>query len=113
MTSQPSPFVCHVLVCVNDRQGARKACADGQSAALREALKEQVAARGWKPRVRVSACGCMGLCERGPNVMLYPQGVWFSGVGPGDLEALLEAVGETLEMNAQPEERRTVCPPLT
>ena len=37
-----TPFVCHVFVCTNDRQGARKSCADGASPALRAALKKAV-----------------------------------------------------------------------
>ena len=88
-----SPFVCHVLVCTNDRHGERKACADGQSALLREQLKEAVAQRPqFQGRVRVSAAGCLGLCARGPNVLLYPQSVWFSGVTPADLPQLLAAI---------------------
>jgi (2Fe-2S) ferredoxin len=87
------PYACHVLVCVNDRKGARKSCADVVGTGLKDALKAGVAARGWKGRVRVSHSGCMGLCARGPNVVLYPQGIWFSGVGPDQIETILDEVG--------------------
>ena len=87
------PYACHVLVCVNDRKGARKSCADAVGTGLKDALKAGVAARGWKGRVRVSHSGCMGLCARGPNVVLYPQGLWFSGVGPDQIETILDEVG--------------------
>lgn len=92
MNESPSPFVCHVFVCVNDRHGERKSCADGQGAALKDRLKDEVAKRGWKGRVRVSQCGCMGLCEKGPNVILYPQKVWFSAVAPEDAGAILQRI---------------------
>lgn len=92
MNESPSPFVCHVFVCVNDRHGERKSCADGQGAALKDRLKDEVAKRGWKGRVRVSQCGCMGLCEKGPNVILYPQKVWFSAVAPDDAGAILQRI---------------------
>ena len=93
MNRQQSPYVCHVFLCVNDRQGARKSCADGGSnAELKNRLKEQVDARGWKGRVRVSTSGCMGLCAKGPNVMIYPQGLWFSGVTLDDTDQILETV---------------------
>lgn len=92
MNESASPFVCHIFVCVNDRHGERKSCADGQGAALKDRLKDEVAGRGWKGRVRVSQCGCMGLCEKGPNVMLYPQRVWFSAVAPEDAGAILQKV---------------------
>ena len=93
MQRAASPFVCHVLVCTNDRHGERKSCADGSSAQLREQLKEALHQRPHlKGRVRVSAAGCLGLCAQGPNVLLYPQSIWFSGVTPADLPQLLEAI---------------------
>lgn len=96
MNAQPSPYACHILVCVNDRQGASPSCADGLGMALKDALKSGIEARGWKGRVRVSHSGCMGLCARGPNVMLYPQAVWFGAVAPGDVGRILDRVAEFL-----------------
>jgi len=93
---RPSPYAAHILVCVNDRQGASKACGDGLGMSIKDLLKSGVEARGWKGRVRVSHTGCMGLCARGPNVMIHPQGVWFSGVGSADVTAILDEVGRSL-----------------
>ena len=90
MLQQTSPYVCHVLVCTNDRHGVRKACADGESSKLREHLKELVRQTPeLKGRVRVSSAGCLGLCAQGPNVILYPQAIWFSGVTLADAPRLL------------------------
>ncbi len=78
MQKETSPYTCHVFVCTNDRHGERPSCADGGgNAALKDYLKDQVEKRGWKGRVRVSSGGCMGLCGKGPNVMIYPQKAWF------------------------------------
>jgi (2Fe-2S) ferredoxin len=87
-----SPFKCHVFICTNDRKGKRKSCADNNSAQIRNVLKEEVSNRGWKPQVRVSQCGCMGLCANGPNVILYPQKIWFSEVSENDVSEVIEAV---------------------
>ena len=87
-----SPYICHIFVCVNDRHGKRKSCADGQSPEIRTALKQAVYDRGWKGRVRVSQCGCMGLCAHGPNIILYPQKVWYSGVTASDIDTILKRV---------------------
>lgn len=87
-----SPYIAHVFVCTNDRKGERKSCADGDSVRLKDSLKDAVAAKGWKGKVRVSTCGCMGLCESGPNVIIYPQKIWFSGTTPGDLPEILSAL---------------------
>jgi (2Fe-2S) ferredoxin len=84
-----SPYVCHVFVCTNDRHGKRKSCADGDGSSMRLFLKEEVYSRGWKGRVRVSHSGCLGLCESGPNVPVYPQQIWYSNVISEDLEKII------------------------
>jgi (2Fe-2S) ferredoxin len=91
-----SPFVCHVFVCTNDRYGKKKSCADDDSPGIRKALKGAVKDKGWKGKVRVSQSGCMGLCAVGPNVMLYPQNVWFSGVSMGDVDLIVSKIASLL-----------------
>jgi (2Fe-2S) ferredoxin len=92
-----SPYVSHIFVCTNDRGGKRKSCADNNSPAVRKALKEAVADRGWKGRVRVSQSGCMGLCAKGPNVMIYPQKIWFSDVSTDDVDLIISKTESFLE----------------
>ena len=92
MQRQATPYVAHVFVCVNDRKDGSKCCGDGLGMTLKDLLKAGVEARGWKGRVRVSHSGCMGLCARGPNVMVQPQGAWFSAVTPDDVPAILDEV---------------------
>jgi (2Fe-2S) ferredoxin len=87
-----TPYIAHVFVCTNDRGGERKSCADGNSQPLKEKLKEAVEAKGWKGKVRVSTSGCMGVCGEGPNVMIYPQKLWFSEVSPDDVEAIVSEI---------------------
>lgn len=92
MQRADAPYVCHIFVCVNDRHGEAKACADGASLELKAQLKRLVAERGLRPRVRVSHCGCMGLCAEGPNVVVYPQRVWFQGTQPEDAQTIVAEV---------------------
>lgn len=92
-----TPFICHVFVCTNDRKGARRSCADGDSVALRAELKERVYSKGWKGKIRVSSCGCMGLCEKGPNVLLHPQGLWYSQVNHDDLDELMAKLEQIMD----------------
>jgi len=94
-----SPYVCHIFVCTNDRKGERKSCADQNSPLIRTTLKQEVSTRGWEKHVRVSQSGCMGLCATGPNVMLYPQKIWFSEVSIDDIGKILSKVEEILNKN--------------
>ncbi len=93
---QQSPFICHIFVCTNDRGGARKSCADGESRRVRAALKREIHDRGWKGKVRVSQSGCLGLCGQGPNVLFYPQKIWFAGTTPDDVGQIVLKIEEIL-----------------
>jgi len=92
-----TPYLCHVLVCTNDRKGMRKSCADGNSIEIRAMLKKQIADRGWKPDVRLSQSGCLGLCAKGPNVILYPQKIWFSQVTAEEVPSIMKSIAEIVE----------------
>jgi len=92
MKSRKTPYQCHIFVCVKSRNGERKSCGDGESAGLKAALKDEINARGWKGKVRVSESGCLGVCGVGPNIMIYPQGTWLTQVKPSDLPDILKTV---------------------
>jgi (2Fe-2S) ferredoxin len=87
-----SPYAAHVFVCTNDRGGEKQSCADGDSQILKAVLKGLVDEKGWKGKVRVSTSGCLGICSKGPNVMIYPQKIWFAGVSPDDADAIVSAL---------------------
>ncbi len=87
-----SPYVSHVFVCTHDRGGERKSCADNNSHLIKSKLKEFVNERGWRGKIRISTSGCMGLCANGPNVMIYPQQIWFHEVYPDDVDKIVSTI---------------------
>ena len=87
-----SPYVSHVFVCTKDRGGKRKSCADNNSQLIKSKLKDAVKEKGWKGKVRISTSGCMGLCAKGANVIIYPQKVWFSEVFPDDVDEIVSTI---------------------
>jgi len=87
-----SPYVSHVFVCTNDRAGIRKSCADNNSKLIKSKLKDKVNEKGWKGRVRISTSGCMGLCAKGSNVMIYPQKIWLSDVFADDVDEIVQII---------------------
>jgi (2Fe-2S) ferredoxin len=95
-----SPYKCHLFVCTNTRDGEQKSCGDACAADLKAAIKAEIRLRGWKGRVRVSTSGCLGVCESGPNIMLYPQKIWFSEVSRDDLPEIIQVVEEILRLEA-------------
>jgi len=91
-----SPYKAHVFVCTNDRGGERKSCADNNSELIRSKLKDAVNEKGWKGKIRVSKSGCMGLCAKGSNAIIYPQKIWFSDVFSDDVEDILSSLGDIM-----------------
>jgi (2Fe-2S) ferredoxin len=85
-------FEHHVFVCENRRpDGSPKGCcASKGGAAVREALKAELARRGLQGRVRANAAGCLDACDRGVAVVVYPEGVWYGGVTVADVPEIVE-----------------------
>ncbi len=83
------PFRLHVYACDQKKAEGAPSCSANGSAETIEALRREIARQGLAAEVQVTACGSLGLCTRGPNMVVYPEGVWYSGVEPGDVEELV------------------------
>ena len=40
--------------------------------------------------VRFNAAGCLDRCEFGPNMVIYPEGVWYHFESQADIDEILE-----------------------
>jgi len=96
------PYRHHVFCCTGATCGAQR----GQR--LKALFKGMLPDRK-ELGVRVSTSSCQGMCERGPNVCVYPQGVVYHRVGEEDVERI---VAEHLRGGRPVEEilRRTLDP---
>jgi (2Fe-2S) ferredoxin len=91
MNTRPVPYQRTLFVCTNNREeGGRPACAQRGSEALCQALKDEIAKRGLKGKIRAMKSGCHDFCEDGPNIMVFPDGTLHSGVSPSDVPPLVE-----------------------
>lgn len=88
------PFRHHVFVCDQKKPEGAPCCSAHGSLAVIEALRREVVARNLSGSVAITTCGSLGLCENGPNLVVYPEGVWYSHVSPADVP---EIVTEHLE----------------
>lgn len=84
------PFRYHVYACQQEKPGTTAPCCSARgSAQVLDALRKEIAAQGLGDEVQITTCGSLGMCERGPNMVVYPEGVWYSGVQPGDVPELV------------------------
>ena len=94
------PFHYHVFVCEQQKAEGVPCCAARGSRQVVDALRAEVAARGLADQVQITLCGSLGLCERGPNMVVYPDGVWYSGVTAEDVPEIVRSHferGQTVE----------------
>jgi len=60
------------------------------SESVREALQREVEERGLGDRVHLQTTGCQGFCERGPVMVVHPQGIFYQRVKPEDVPEILD-----------------------
>jgi len=83
------PFRYHVFACDQKKPDGQPCCSARGSAAVLDALRREIGAAGLGETVQLTTAGSMGLCERGPNLVVYPDGTWYSGVTPADVPEIV------------------------
>ena len=74
----------HILVC------SGTGCHASGSLVLKEALEAEIARVGLDKEVKVIETGCFGFCRLGPNMMVYPEGVFYCQVHEQDVPQIVE-----------------------
>jgi (2Fe-2S) ferredoxin/ubiquinone/menaquinone biosynthesis C-methylase UbiE len=85
------PFRYHVYVCDQQKTEGVPSCPARGSRGMIEELRRQIVAQGLANQVQITTCGSLGLCERGPNMVVYPEGVWYSGVRAEDVREIVDS----------------------
>lgn len=86
-------FEHHIFICTNQREPGhpRGSCNLDGSGELHQLFKAGVSRRGLKGKVRANKAGCLDQCEHGPNVVVYPEAVWYGHVTPADVDEILDS----------------------
>ncbi len=80
------PYVQHILICTDSKS---KQCKKGGPHILK-AFQKGIKDRKLGRQVMVSQIGHIGGCSLGPNVIVYPEGVWYGRVRPEDVDEIIE-----------------------
>ena len=86
-------FEKHIFVCANQRpHGHPRGCCDPAGGAeLQRAFKTELAKCGLRATVRANKSGCLDQCEHGPNVVVYPEGIWYGNVTLADVDEIVQS----------------------
>ena len=82
----------HIFVCASCRvNGMQKGmCYSKDSVKVVQKFMEEVEDRDLINEVMVSNTGCLGVCNKGPVVVVYPEGTWYGNVKVEDVERIVE-----------------------
>lgn len=86
------PFEKHIFICTNERspENPTGCCKLKGSEKIAAYFKEEVKKRGLQGRVRANLSGCLDACAKGPTVVVYPEGVWYSVQNLEDAKEIMD-----------------------
>ncbi len=90
MKENKVPYEQQIFVCINNRNGEKPSCGDHKGEAIFEELRRIAKEKGIHPRIRVAQAKCLGQCNIGANIMIYPQGIWYSHVSTDDVPQIVK-----------------------
>ncbi|HIG12465.1 MAG: (2Fe-2S) ferredoxin domain-containing protein [bacterium] len=82
----------HIFVCIANRPPmAGESCGAAGSALLMESLQLALMKHGLTESTRLNGCTCLGPCEQGINMVVYPDGTNYARVTPEDAEEIVKS----------------------
>lgn len=84
------PFRYHVYICTQKKpEGAPSCTVEGAEAVLMS-LRKSLAEEKLLDQVQVTTSGCLGICERGPNMVVYPESIWYTQIKPEQMPRIVK-----------------------
>jgi NADP-reducing hydrogenase subunit HndC len=83
----PDPrYRAHLFICHG------KSCSErGRPDEAKKYFKARIKEHGLKQEIRACTSSCLDLCDYGPNMVIYPEGTWYSGVKESDWQEIFES----------------------
>ena len=82
----------HAFFCTNQRESGAACCADFDARNMRDYAKKRIKELGLAGEggARINMAGCLGRCEHGPTIVVYPEGVWYTYLDEDDVDEIIE-----------------------
>src|SRR6478672_1333710 len=82
----------HIFVCVNERgPGEKRSCGESHGLMLVGEFKKQLKDLKLPIKIRTNRAGCLGICDFGPTVAIYPEGTFYVGVAKNDVPEIIQS----------------------
>jgi (2Fe-2S) ferredoxin len=82
----------HIFICTNQRPaGSEKpSCGEAHGLELVSEFKKILKERNLPVKVRAQKAGCLDICNYGPTLVVYPEGVFYVGVRISDVKEIID-----------------------
>ena len=90
METNNTPYKRQIFVCTHNANGEKASCGDHKGEEIFRQLREIAKERKLHPMIRVAQAKCLGQCNTGVNIMIYPENIWHSHVNIQDISDLTE-----------------------
>jgi len=99
----------HIFVCNHTRPPGhpKGSCGERSASDLAQAFYAELDKRELFNRFQLTSTGCLGRCEQGPVVLIYPDSVLYAHVGAADITEIIDQHllgGKTVDRLLAPEE---------
>ena len=85
------PFRHHVFVCTQEKPEGVTCCPGNGSQRVLQALHRELGSQGLDNEVQVNTCSCLGLCDEGPIMITYPEGIWYRNIKEQDVPEIVSS----------------------
>ncbi|MGE5472097.1 MAG: (2Fe-2S) ferredoxin domain-containing protein [Bacteroidota bacterium] len=82
----------HVFICCNQREAGEQCCNAVGGSALLAYAKDRIGAlkKNGPGQIRVNKAGCLGRCDHGPVMVVYPEETWYSFIDEADVDEIID-----------------------
>ncbi len=87
-----SHYTHHVFFCCNQRKDGEHCCNNLGATEAQTYAKDRIAQLklNGQGHVRINKAGCMGRCDQGPVIVVYPEGTWYQYRDMEDIEEIIQ-----------------------
>lgn len=86
-----SYYQYHLFVCTHQREAGETSCGNHQAQELLAYAKEQLKTfkLSGAGKCRINKSGCMDRCNKGPVIVVYPEGTWYRYQDKNDIDEII------------------------
>lgn len=87
-----SYFRHHVFICTNQRAPGEQCCNALGGSDLFAHAKDRIGSLklNGPGAVRINKAGCLGRCDNGPVLVVYPEETWYTCIDKSDLDEIID-----------------------